>query len=94
MYGAITGDEVAALTKPQRGRVPIDPGIEGWHGMSVNGFLTRSVLDTALLLDATTAGGVSGQGPESPNGSFAEAARTPPGGKGTGSPLTGLTGPV
>jgi amidase len=57
--------------KPQRGRVPIDPGIEGWHGMSVNGFLTRTVLDTAMLLDAVASGGRADF--------FAEAARTPPG---------------
>ncbi len=64
--------------KPQRGRVPIDPEIEHWHGMSVNGFLTRSVLDTALLLDATAERGDLNPGP-SPPSSFAEAARTPPG---------------
>jgi amidase len=57
--------------KPQRDRVPIDPGIEGWHGMSVNGFLTRTVLDTAVLLDAVASGGRADF--------FAEAARTPPG---------------
>jgi amidase len=57
--------------KPQRDRVPIDPGIEGWHGMSVNGFLTRTVLDTAMLLDAVASGGRADF--------FAEAARTPPG---------------
>src|SRR4029077_12577008 len=39
--------------KPQRGRVPVDPDVEHWHGMSVNGCLTRSVLDTALFLDVT-----------------------------------------
>jgi amidase len=57
--------------KPQRDRVPIDPGIEGWHRMSVNGFLTRTVLDTALLLDAVASGGSADF--------FAGAARTPPG---------------
>ena len=39
--------------KPQRGRIPVDPDVEHWHGMSVNGCLTRSVLDTALFLDVT-----------------------------------------
>ena len=43
--------------KPQRGRVPVDPDAEHWHGMSVNGCLTRSVLDTALFLDVTAGGG-------------------------------------
>ncbi len=61
--------------KPQRGRVPIDPGIEAWHGLSVNGFLTRSVLDTGLLLDVACS---DGSGPPQA-GSFADAARTAPG---------------
>lgn len=61
--------------KPQRGRVPIDPGIESWHGLSVNGFLTRSVLDTALLLDVASD---DGSGPPRA-GSFADAARSAPG---------------
>jgi amidase len=64
--------------KPQRGRVPHDPVIETWHGMSVNGFLTRTVLDTAVLLDAVTAGPAGSRG-ASAGSSFAAAARTPPG---------------
>jgi amidase len=40
--------------KPQRDRVPLAP-LEGhWHGLSVNGVLTRSVADTALFLDVVT----------------------------------------
>ena len=65
--------------KPQRGRIPLDPDVEHWHGMSVNGYLTRSVLDTGLLLDATAGGGLALDKPPAPSGSFAEAARTPPG---------------
>ena len=42
--------------KPQRNRVPLGPLTEHWHGMSVYGFVTRSVLDTALLLDIATSG--------------------------------------
>src|SRR6476660_4139819 len=34
--------------KPSRGRVPLDPNLEGWHGLAVEGCLSRSVLDTAL----------------------------------------------
>jgi amidase len=64
--------------KPQRGRVPVDPGLGGWHGMSVNGYLTRTVHDTGLLLDAT-AGGSDAESPPAPRGSFAEAATSPPG---------------
>jgi amidase len=37
--------------KPQRGRVPMAPAVEPWHGLSVNGLLGRTVADTALFLD-------------------------------------------
>ncbi|MEO9670823.1 MAG: amidase family protein, partial [Marinomonas sp.] len=40
--------------KPSRGRVPMGPGrTEGWGGMSTNGAVSRSVRDSAALLDAT-----------------------------------------
>lgn len=40
--------------KPSRGRVPMGPmRTEGWGGMSTNGAISRSVRDTAALLDAT-----------------------------------------
>jgi amidase len=40
--------------KPTRGRLPDGPYAgEGWAGMAIDGFLTRSVRDTAVLLDAT-----------------------------------------
>lgn len=40
--------------KPTRARLPDGPlAGEGWAGMSIDGFLTRSVRDTAALLDAT-----------------------------------------
>ncbi len=40
--------------KPTRARLPDGPYAgEGWAGMATDGFLTRSVRDTALLLDAT-----------------------------------------
>jgi amidase len=42
--------------KPTRNLVPIAPHDDAWQGLSVNGFLTRSVADTALLLDAVTDG--------------------------------------
>jgi amidase len=71
--------------KPQRGRVPMTPdpyvqNSEHWHGLSVNGVLTRSVADTALYLDLT-AGAVPGkwQAPPPPERSFTESATTPPG---------------
>ena len=66
--------------KPSRGRVPMGPlRTEGWGGMSTNGAVTRSVRDTAALLDAT-------HGPEpgsrysapTPDGTFlAHAGRDP-----------------
>jgi amidase len=36
--------------KPTRDRIPLTPLGEHWYGLSVAGFLTRSVRDTALLL--------------------------------------------
>jgi amidase/6-aminohexanoate-cyclic-dimer hydrolase len=40
--------------KPTRARLPCGPGAgEGWGGMAIDGFLTRSLRDTAALLDAT-----------------------------------------
>ena len=39
--------------KPTRARLPDGPAAgEGWAGMSIDGFLTRSVRDTATMLDA------------------------------------------
>ncbi|MBC7372477.1 MAG: hypothetical protein H7323_00610 [Frankiales bacterium] len=53
--------------KPQRGRVPLgatgDDGAEHWHGLSSAGVLTRTLADTALLLDVLTDGAI---GPEAP----------------------------
>jgi amidase len=65
--------------KPQRGRVPVDPDVEHWHGMSVNGCVTHSVLDTALFLDVTAGGGLAPEKPPPPERPFVEAAQTPPG---------------
>jgi len=65
--------------KPQRDRVPIDPPGH-WLGMSMNGAVTRTVADTALFLDAVTAGGSwSRSAPPPPERPFTESASTPPG---------------
>jgi amidase len=56
--------------KAQRDRVPIAPPGH-WYGLSVVGFVTRTVADTALLLD------VAAQRP--PERPYAEAVRTAPG---------------
>ena len=57
--------------KPQRGRISLAPDRDHWHGMSVLGFHSRSVRDSALLLDAT-----ADRRPDEP---FARAAGRPPG---------------
>jgi amidase len=66
--------------KPSRGRTPNGPILgEGWHGFAVGHALTRSVRDSARLLDA-----IAGPDPGSPfplpapARSFAEAAAIPP----------------
>jgi amidase len=40
--------------KPQRDRIPRAPRDEGWHGLAHQGVLTRSVRDSAVVLDALT----------------------------------------
>jgi amidase len=42
--------------KPQRGLVPLAPDEEHWHGLSVAGVLTRTVADTAIVLQVMTDG--------------------------------------
>jgi amidase len=42
--------------KPQRGRVPLGPAVEHWHGLTSLGPLARRVPDAALFLDAVTDG--------------------------------------
>lgn len=65
--------------KPQRGRISLMPEREHWHGLSVWGFETRSVADTALLLDvaAGPAPGDADTAPPPPR-PYAEAAASPP----------------
>jgi amidase len=66
--------------KPQRGRVSLGPDPEHWSGLSVAGAVTRTVMDTAVYLDA-----VSGPAPgdahtaAAPSRPFAESAAAPPG---------------
>ena len=64
--------------KPSRGRIPTGPDIlEGWMGLSVHNVVTRSVRDSALLMELT-------QGPEhgtrvqQVDGEFLKAIQTPP----------------
>jgi amidase len=66
--------------KPQRGRVSLAPRPESWHGMSVNGALTRTVLDTALLLDlAAGSTPTDRDSAPAPSQSFVQSAKTTPG---------------
>lgn len=66
--------------KPQRGRVSMAPRPRAWHGLSVNGVLTRSVADTALFHDvAAGAIDVDLDRAEPPSMSFSTAAARPPG---------------
>jgi amidase len=65
--------------KPSRGRVPLDPNLEGWGGLAVEGCLSRSVLDTALWLDIVSGGSREAEAPAPPERPFVEAARTAPG---------------
>ncbi|MCK0508047.1 amidase [Aromatoleum anaerobium] len=64
--------------KPSRGLVPMGPrALEGWMGLSVSNVITRSVRDSALLLQLT-------QGPEAGTritprpGALIDAIRKPP----------------
>lgn len=68
--------------KPTRGRNPMGPKTgEGWGGLVVSHAVSRTVRDSAALLDATHGGdpGAPYAAPD-PGGSFLEAAMRPPSG--------------
>ncbi len=65
--------------KVSRGRVSLAPNLEGWHGLAVEGCLSRSVLDTALWLDIVSGGSREPEAPPPPERPFVEAAKTSPG---------------
>jgi amidase len=65
--------------KPQRGRVSLAPDLEHWNGLSVNGCVSRTVLDTALWLDIVSGGSEEPGAPPPPQRPFVESAKTPPG---------------
>ncbi len=65
--------------KPQRGRVSLAPFTAHWNGLSVNGCLSRTVLDTALYLDVVSGGSTEPGAPPPPERPFVESAKTPPG---------------
>jgi amidase len=63
--------------KTQRGRISLAPRREAWHGLSVNGPLTRRVRDAALFLDVAS-GAIDGDAAAAPATSFMEAASQTP----------------
>src|SRR6476646_3491296 len=65
--------------KPSRGRVSLAPDLEGWHGLAVEGCLSRSVLDTALWLDVVSGGSREPEAPPAPELPFVESVRQAPG---------------
>jgi amidase len=67
--------------KPSRGRIPMSPGIsEAWHGLVVDHAVTRTVRDTAKLLDLTHGPDIlAPYAARPPKGTFAEAAARAPG---------------
>src|SRR5205085_686872 len=65
--------------KPQRGRVSVAPRSRAWHGLSVDGVITRAVADTALFHDvASGATEIDADKAPPPEVSFSQAAATPP----------------
>lgn len=67
--------------KPARGRITLQPlGVDFWHGGAIIFGLSRSVRDTALLLDVLH-GGLPGEPYRQPNPphSYSEEARSEPG---------------
>ena len=56
--------------KTQRGRVPLAPHLDAWHGLVVNGVLARSVRDTALFYDAIAEGPSDPGAAQVPSSSF------------------------
>jgi amidase len=66
--------------KPQRGRVSLAPRPRAWHGLSVDGVLTRRVSDTALFHDVVSGStDIDVDRPDSPQVPFSQAAAMPPG---------------
>jgi amidase len=55
------------------------PNKEGWRGMSVEGCLSRSVLDTALWLDVVSGGSTEDEAPAPPEKPFVESVKDSPG---------------
>jgi len=61
--------------KPQHGRIPLAPKEDSWHGLATYGFVTRTVADTALLVDVVADSSSQSPGSEA---WLSAAARRPP----------------
>lgn len=64
--------------KATHGLVPMGPDPDHWRGLSHAGFVTRSVLDTAMLLDVAVGGGYTDAMAERPRLRIAASAAAPP----------------
>jgi amidase len=66
--------------KPQRDRISLAPAANHWHGLTVAGWETRSVADSALMLDVTSGAAVNDtRAAPPPDRPFAEFAAASPG---------------
>jgi len=65
--------------KPQRGRISLAPFSSHWNGLSANGCVSRTVLDTALYLDVVGGSSEEPGAPPPPERPFVEAAQSSPG---------------
>jgi amidase len=71
--------------KAQRGRVPLAPRLDGWHGLTVNGVLTRTVRDSALFYDAISDGPPDAGAPAVPESALLAVLGRRADGSGSGS---------
>jgi amidase len=78
--------------KTQRGRVPLAPHLDAWHGLCVNGVVARSVRDNALFYDAIAAGPADPGAPAIPPSAFLAALGQAGGGGGAAGSANGGSG--
>jgi amidase len=64
--------------KPTRDRIPLTPLGEHWHGLTVAGFATRTIADTALLLSVGAGDPALARAADHPPGRLRVASSTKP----------------
>jgi amidase len=64
--------------KPTRDRIPLTPPGEHWHGLTVAGFETRTIADTALLLSVGAGDPALARAADDPPGRLRVASSTKP----------------